>query len=111
MCVVNGGVRPACGVFKDHSNTAVEVTLGEAYEIKAFITLSSPSSGRHDAPCRGLSWRNTKEAGSTKKVSSCEQVLYGKSGWSSPTTDIWGVTGVCEFHWVTVKLGQERSVW
>lgn len=41
-CIVNGEVSLPYGVFKEHSNQAVKVTLGEADKIKGLITLPGP---------------------------------------------------------------------
>lgn len=45
--VVNEGVSLPCGVFKDRSHVALEVTLGEAREIKGLTILTGPRGGRH----------------------------------------------------------------
>lgn len=50
-CVITRGLNLPCGVFKHHSNTASEIILREAYEIKGFVLLTGPREG--DSILRG----------------------------------------------------------
>ena len=62
--VANGGVNPFCRDLKDHSNTVVEISLREAYEIEEFILLTGPDKGGmgcpegHAKPPRSLKFGN-----------------------------------------------------
>jgi hypothetical protein len=42
-CVVNEGINPPCVFFKDCFNNRPEITLGEGYELKQFISLTGPA--------------------------------------------------------------------
>lgn len=81
--VVNEGVSLLCGVFKDQSHMAMEVTLGEAYEIKGLIILTGPRGGRHGRePCG----RSAQEAaqpnrwGAERQRASVGSAFLGGSG-------------------------------
>lgn len=84
--VVNGGVSSPCGIFRDHSNMATEISLGEAYEIKGFIILTGSRergtvrhTGGHTGGVQGVV--STKQWGAEREWRPMDRCLYWESGW------------------------------
>ena len=59
-CVIKGGVRPPCGVFRDHHRWPQRLPPREAYEIKGIITLTGPGRGRPRVRRGGLCPRSSR---------------------------------------------------
>lgn len=83
ICVVNGGARPPCGVFKDYSNMTVEITLRKVYEIKRIYYIH---------------WFQKREAQHTM------QGTRGRSTKGVVQPSSWGAKRECEDSWVRISL-------